>query len=305
MARFPHLTVWLVGLAMFVAGCQSAGTQTAAVTTDHPRETADPVAARLAEARWQAELGNNHIARESYTTILKSNAQSAEALIGLARLDQTAGRIVEAEQGFKAALALEPDNVDVISAVAQFYTSTERWDDAEQILSQSLERRPEDATLTFQLAVLCAKLGRTQEALDYFGEAVGAAEAHYNLALVLYNDGQKQAAEKHLMQALLLKPDFADAKLWLGEVTGERTTQSNATRTAGGKAPPAPSTTTKPVIQQTSRQEASPVVETRHPPAVQLAAAPQSLEIEPPRTASMTAAQREQRENQLRAAARR
>ncbi|CAK9069612.1 Tetratricopeptide repeat-containing protein, partial [Durusdinium trenchii] len=60
-------------------------------------------------------------------------------------------------------------------------------------------------------------------ALPHFVETVGGAEAHYNVALILLNKGQKADAEQHLTLAVNKKPDFAEARKWLAEVRGETT----------------------------------------------------------------------------------
>ncbi|MEX0725434.1 MAG: tetratricopeptide repeat protein [Planctomycetaceae bacterium] len=359
----------MLPLVLLIAGCQTAANRGVAVddsavsnelvshaaATDNPTQPADPHIAQLAEAQWQAELGNNRIARESYANILERNANSAEAIVGLARLDQTAGRMTEAEQGFKTALALHPDDVEIISAVAQFYTSQERWSDTKDVLQKGIERHPHEITLTYQLAVLHAKSGQNSLALADFTKAVGEAEAHYNLAIILYESGNRHAAEKHLLQALLLKPDFDDAKTWLADITGERIGQGRARhdRISSGPEPFAPAkTATSPkeastsatiasetgrtssttTIEQISRQVTTPVLEntrrteisltdartdTGHEQAAAFTGSPfAAAPIEPltnaggtsrnaqpvrPLTDAMTAAQREQWENQLRA----
>lgn len=296
MNRHGQFSLMMLPLVLLIAGCQTAANRGVAVddsavsnelvshsTTDNQTQPADPHIAQLAEAQWQAELGNNRIARESYAKILERNANSAEAIVGLARLDQTAGRMTEAEQGFKTALALHPDDVEIISAVAQFYTSQERWSDAKDVLQKGIERHPHEITLTYQLAVLHAKSGQSSLALEDFTKAVGEAEAHYNLAIILYESGNRHVAEKHLLQALLLKPDFDNAKTWLADITGERIGQGRARhdRVPSGPEPFAPAkTVTSPqsaltsatigsdigrassmTIEQISRQVTTPVLE--------------------------------------------
>ncbi|MDA0836062.1 MAG: tetratricopeptide repeat protein [Planctomycetota bacterium] len=242
MTRRPMYSWLLPAVLVSVAGCQTVADHH--VSVDHPAvsselalpsttpeiqsESNDPNQSQLIEAKWHSELGNSEIARQSYVSVLKRNAQSIDAIIGLARIDQTAGRLIEAEQGLKTALAIRPDDVDVISAAAQFYLDQERWADARDLLEQGIERHPHETNLAFMLAVVFARSGETPLAMTYFTNVVGKAEAHYNLAIIMYEQGNRPDAESHLLQALLLKPDFDDAKIWLAEITNERTSQNLA-----------------------------------------------------------------------------
>ncbi len=178
--------------------------------------------ALLAEARWQADLGNSQIARKAYSSVLRKNSGSPEAIIGMARLDQAAGRLKEAEHGYQVGLALKPDDPAILSAVAQFYIAQERWHDARVTLQQAIEIDPADPALKHHMAVTLAKSGQEQLALEYFKSSSGESEAHYNFALIQYEQGEIVDCERHLMQSILLNPDFQAAKAWLADVREER-----------------------------------------------------------------------------------
>ena len=86
----------------------------------------DPVRTHVAYGHLQEQNGNLNEARESYEIALKQDAKSADATLGLARLDLLGGRSKEAEKKFDQALAMAPQNAHVLEAIGQFYITQER-----------------------------------------------------------------------------------------------------------------------------------------------------------------------------------
>ncbi|MCH8278575.1 MAG: tetratricopeptide repeat protein, partial [Proteobacteria bacterium] len=70
---------------------------------------------------------------------------------------------------------------------------------------------PEETTYRYDLAVVLARSGRITEALPHFSRTVGDAEAHYNIGYILYKQGDLASAERQFQQALLTRPDLAEA----------------------------------------------------------------------------------------------
>jgi tetratricopeptide (TPR) repeat protein len=72
--------------------------------------------------------------------------------------------------------------------------------DAERIYSDTQEA---DATLFFNLAVLMEDLGRDEDAVKFYREAIvhdpGMADAHLNLSILLERRGHVQNAFRHLL----------------------------------------------------------------------------------------------------------
>jgi tetratricopeptide (TPR) repeat protein len=70
------------------------------------------------------------------------------------------------------------------------------------------------ADLHYQLAGLCFKSARTQEAEEHLRAALSAGPthfmAHYDLGVLLLEKGQRAPAVEHLRRATALKPDFAE-----------------------------------------------------------------------------------------------
>ena len=113
MTRF---TVLILMLGM-LTGCATSGSgwpsfakrdTDARLAKANRKKLKDPSKLDLAYAKWQEQLGNMTEARERYQRVLHDEPQSIEALLGLARMDQLAGRLPEAEQGFRKALKNSP-----------------------------------------------------------------------------------------------------------------------------------------------------------------------------------------------------
>jgi len=170
----------------------------------------------------QEKMGDTKSARSSYEVALGENSKSIEALLGLARLDQVAGRKVEAEKGFQKALKLAPNDPNVRSNIGQFYAAEEKWDQAIVLLSEAVKSTPADKNVRYQLGIAMASSGDYQGAMPHLIRAVGEAEAHYNIGYILRERGQMQASEQQFLQAVLLKPEFNEAQYWLDEIRREK-----------------------------------------------------------------------------------
>ena len=182
----------------------------------------DPGKFYVTHGQLQEKMGDTKSARSSYEVALGENPKSVEAVLGLARLDQVAGRKVEAEKGFQKALAMAPDDPKVRSNIGQFYAAEEKWDQAIVLLSEAVKSTPADKTVRYQLGIAMASAGDYQGAMPHLIRAVGEAEAHYNIGYILRDRGQMQASEQQFLQAVLLKPEFNEAQYWLDEIRREK-----------------------------------------------------------------------------------
>lgn len=198
------------------------------------QQVKNPGKLHLAYARWQEKLGNLVEARESYELALGDNPKSADAILGLARLDQLNNRNFEAEQRYLKALKLKPDDPNVLDAVGQYYATQERWDRSVELLTQAVRVSPQDTTHRFNLAVALTRAGRVNEAMPHFAQTVGDAEAHYNVGYILYQKNDLVGAERHLLKAVISQPELAQAQQMLDEV---RRDQADRTMFAEGRHP--------------------------------------------------------------------
>lgn len=237
-ARVP-VAASLVGL-LACAGCHSSpkigglksdSKAPAATTSNSTPGTSDfstsnklqnPVKVHLAYALWHEQDGNLIEARNSYDRVLDQSPRNVEALLGLARLDLASGRLEDAETRLSKAQKLAPRNAQVAIALGQYHSTRGDWDRALESMKTARSLSKYDPACAYHLGYVQAKMGDTTSALANFTEAVGAAEAQYNLAFILHEQGDLVAAENHLQKAISLKPDLAQAQSLLLAVRQQR-----------------------------------------------------------------------------------
>ena len=250
-----RMSVWLLtaaGLAAMASGCamspktDAASTAKAAAKSQSGSGTApgsadfsssnkltNPVKVHLAYALWHEQQGNQVEARNSYNEVLKKHSKNIDAQLGLARLDMQLSRMTDAETRLQKAQKIAPKNPQVVAAVGQFHAVQRDWPRALEQMRAARVLSPYEPTYAFQLGVVQAQSGDAASALTSFTEAVGAAEAHYNLAVILQEQGQSAEAENHLQQALALKSDLPQAQKLLTAMRQQRQGEkSNLAKTA-------------------------------------------------------------------------
>lgn len=183
-----------------------------------PADPKDPNRLKLAYAHWMEESGRINEARTHYSDVKKAEPKNIDAILGLARVDLLSGRYNEAEQGFQRVIKLEPNSGRAHYELARCYESQKRWGDAVTELNKALLADPTDTSFRYQLAVALTESGDIEGALPHFGRVVGDAEAHYNVGLILKQQGQMAEAEKHFSIALAKKPELKEAEHWLNEL---------------------------------------------------------------------------------------
>lgn len=248
MSCLPRLreSAWGLALLAAAAGCQSTGnpsvatneksslsslfkarTVSAQVAEPEPEpaiEVKDPTDLSLAYARWMEDVGNLVEARRHYGEIAESKPKNLEAVLGLARIDQLSGRAHEAEQGFLKAQRLAPDAPETLHALGKFYSDERRWPEAVDQLKKAMLAAPAEREYRYDLAVALVHTGDINAALPHFFRTVGDAEAHYNVGLILKDEGRLGEAQEHLLLAVTKRPDLHQAQYWLDEVRQLRDT---------------------------------------------------------------------------------
>ncbi|MEO1995620.1 MAG: tetratricopeptide repeat protein [Planctomycetaceae bacterium] len=182
-----------------------------------------PTRLPLAYAKMQEQLGNLIEARKHYEHVMIEDSKSADAILGLARVDQLSGRTVEAERGFRRALELRPSDPRVLDAVGQFFVAEKRWGEAIQMLNTAMLRNPSEKVYRYHLAVALAKSGDIKGCLPHFEKSVGDAEAHYNVGYILMDQGRLDEAQQQFRIALSKKPNLKEAHVLLQEVMAQLT----------------------------------------------------------------------------------
>jgi predicted Zn-dependent protease len=126
-----------------------------------------------------------------------------------------AGKVDAAERTLDDLFEREPDNSDVLTAMAAFYGQTNRTDDFIAKLEAQRQEHPENRAAVDQLVTLYAARQRTPEALRVLDASRAAAKGDpdllYYIANLYARVGQKQTTEQILEQIVKLDPRHAPA----------------------------------------------------------------------------------------------
>jgi tetratricopeptide (TPR) repeat protein len=197
----------------------------------------------------QFGLGRQDEAVESYSAALKINKDSPEAHANLGVIRGKQGRVDEAIQHNRRAVELNPNLVKVRVSLAAALAAKGEFAEAVQQYDAALKLNPDQPMAQINMAIALAVLGRVEEAAERYDKAATSVAAYsrrleqegrvdeaiaqlkeamrlipnnarsrYDLAMLYIRQGKPADARPHLNQALLLKPDFPEAKRALDEL---------------------------------------------------------------------------------------
>lgn len=136
----------------------------------------------------------------------------------------------DAQQRLMLVLRDKLEDPDVLRAIADVYAAQNQWQDARKVLQAALEQSPNSRQLHFELGVVEARCGDYFSALSHFERSGGAAQAHYNLGVLLYEAGLAEASVYEFRQALQHDPHLTQAREWLVHLNRLAADASNAAR---------------------------------------------------------------------------
>ena len=95
-----------------------------------------------------------------------------------------------------------------LASLGQFYVSQKRWPEAFQSLNAAIAAAPHDVFYKHELAVAKTASGDVESGLALFTQLVGPDKAHYNVALLLRQEGKIEAAAQECRLVLSINPKF-------------------------------------------------------------------------------------------------
>lgn len=109
------------------------------------------------------------------------------------------------------AVADEPDNVQAWTQLGHLYFDTDRYEQAIEAYTRSLELVPDNADVVTDLGVMYRRSGQPERAVDAFEQAIainpGHETARFNMGVVLLHDFEdKQGAAKTWEELVELNP---------------------------------------------------------------------------------------------------
>ncbi len=135
------------------------------------------------------------------------------------------GDLAAAAGHYREALELDPGDARAAHVLADLLVEAGRAEEALPYYQRALELRPAAAT-RFNYGNALHGLGRAGDAIDQYRAALEIdpdfADAHNNLAALLLQRGEAEAAITHLEHTLRLRPESADAHNNLGVLLLQR-----------------------------------------------------------------------------------
>jgi protein O-GlcNAc transferase len=131
-----------------------------------------------------------------------------------------AGRLREAEEHYRRALAMKPDHADATTMLAVLASQTKRFDEAIELILRAISYAPDRAELHYNRALILAEAGRAEDAIEAYRQTIvlepRLAEAHFNLGNLLAAQKRYGSAAEAFGAAVALKPKWVDAYNNLG-----------------------------------------------------------------------------------------
>jgi tetratricopeptide (TPR) repeat protein len=168
------------------------------------------------------------------------------------QLNETQGSLPLAIEQYQAALKLDPKCVPAMFRLAYVYSQMKdypkaigAWNQyidatdksavgysdlgycqelsgdpeaAERSYQAGIERDPANQPCRVNYGLMLARQGKIEEAKAQFGAVLSPAEAHYNIASVLQQQGKKDAARAEFKEAIKTDPKMTDAAQRLAEL---------------------------------------------------------------------------------------
>lgn len=139
-----------------------------------------------------------------YQRLLTKMDGQPEIYNSLGQLYQFEGDVLQAEKGFRKAVALKPDYLPALNNLGRLYRKSGRLKEAERIFRKVARLRPDDADNYISLGTLYFDMGKKEQSARYLRKAIRLRpdypELHLLLAGVYREMGRtKEAHEEDLL----------------------------------------------------------------------------------------------------------
>ncbi len=163
-------------------------------------------------ARLMENQGKFAEAEEKYRDAIRVAPTDLNALIGLARLYDRQGQGQKAIDVYQRAAQAHPTNGLVFNDVGLCFRRQRQLDKSVIAFRKAVEFSPDNPKYRNNLAGALVDAGKPDEAFEHLVVANSAAVAHFNLAYLLQQKGDRQGSIGHLQQALSLDASLTPAR---------------------------------------------------------------------------------------------
>lgn len=148
-------------------------------------------------------------------------APDIQAAFSAALRLHAAGRLAEAEDGYRRVLAAAPEHPDALHMLGVIAYQEKRMDSAVDLIEKALALKPDYPEALYNLGNALRESGRAEEAVARYLKAVALkpdyADAHNNLGISLRAVGRVEEAIASFRAAIAGAPQLMEAHLNLGE----------------------------------------------------------------------------------------
>ena len=205
----------------------------------------DHAGAHYASGIAVSELGDSETAESMLKRAAGLAPKNPLPYIPLARIQAAGGDFDKGLASVDKALAIDSGLMTAIVLKGDLLDAAGRSDEALAVFSAAAEGAPADARPVLKAAMLYHGLGRADEAITAYREALARhpqnAVAHNNLAALLLDENEDLAdAETHAARAVELapdNPDYNDTLAWVRRAAGRGEEALKAIRKAAAIAP--------------------------------------------------------------------
>jgi len=149
-----------------------------------------------------------------------SKSKDPSNLAELAASHRKGGRLGQAEQTLREAIALDPGHFGARNNLGSLLHESGRIAEATEQFVQAFRINPKDITVAINLGIALSSQHRFTESVILYREALAlnpaSPEAHFNLAKSLTQLAEYDEAEQHFVAALQLNPRHWDARVEFG-----------------------------------------------------------------------------------------
>ena len=137
-----------------------------------------------------------------------------------------AGRLAEAERGYRQILSLAPEHADALHLLGVIGLQAGHLEPALSLVQRAVDLRPDGALYRSNLGQILEQLGRRDEAERSYRAAIeqdpSCAEAFNNLGRLLQRQDRLEEAELRFRAAIEIAPDYAEPHTNIGNLLKDR-----------------------------------------------------------------------------------
>jgi tetratricopeptide (TPR) repeat protein len=203
---------------------------------------ADNASTRLALATVCLVAGDLRHAESNYVKALQHQPRHFKALLGLGQLKLNSSKAQEAIQLLKAAVEIEPQNIDARHLLARSYGLNSQIDDALALFEPLTRDAPHSPEIWAGYGRTLMFKGKAENAIEAYKQAIALNPsddaAHQGLSVAYMATGRLDLAELHAKNAIRIRPDRGDPYTKLGKMKLLRNTDIGPLKQQLAQLPP-------------------------------------------------------------------